>query len=84
MSRRKRVRYTMDIHFDCEAEKDAFMKRLSDARAMLSGSSQGFIDNHGLMSAMLDLVEGASPPVSNPGNERQISFMRNNGKSISP
>ena len=35
--RRKRVRYTLDIHFSFEAEKDAFLKRLGSVRALLSG-----------------------------------------------
>ena len=81
-SRRKRVRYTLDVHFDVEAEKDAFLRRLSGVKAQLSGDgSQGSIDNHGLLSAMMDIVEGASPPASSPGNRRQTtqSFMRDSG-----
>lgn len=84
MSGRKRVRYTLDIHFSGNAEKEAFVRRLKSVRALLSGSeSVGSIDNFGLMSAMFDIVEGVVPPSSNAGSERQTtqSFMRNSGKS---
>ena len=82
-SRRKRVRYTFDIHFSAEAEKDAFIKRLSSVRTLLSmGESNAAMDNFGMMSAMFDLVEGFVPSAPSAGNERQTtrSFMRSNGK----
>lgn len=81
----KRVRYTLDIHFSVEAEKDAFKRRLSSVRALLSGGeSVASIDNYGLMSAMFDIVEGTVSPTSSAGNSRQItrSFMRNSGKPL--
>lgn len=83
-SKRKRVRYTLDIHFSVEAEKDAFIRRLSSVRTLLSSvESQASIDNFGLLSAMFDIVEGAIPPAPSAGNERQTtqSFMRNSGRS---
>ena len=50
------MRYTMDIHFGVEAEKDAFVRRLSSVRTLLSGDgSMASIDNFGLMSAMFDI-----------------------------
>lgn len=77
------MRYTLDIHFGVEAEKDAFVRRLSSVRATLSGDeSVAAIDNFGLMAAMFDIVEGVVPPAPSAGNERQTtqSFMRNSGK----
>ena len=79
------MRYTMDIHFGVEAEKDAFVRRLSSVRTLLSGDgSMASIDNFGLMSAMFDIVEGVVPPSPVAANERQttLSFMRNSGKSV--
>ncbi len=86
-ARRKRVRYTLDIHFSVEAEKDAFVKRLNSVREILSeGEGLASIDNLGLMSSMFDLVEGQGQgEVPSAGNERQQyvqSFMRDSGKPI--
>ena len=85
-SRRKRVRHTFDIHFSAEAEKDAFVRRLSSVRALLSGREGiSTMDNLGMMSAMFDMVEGVVPPAPAPsaGNERQttMSFLRSSGES---
>ena len=83
-SRRKRVRYTFDIHFSAEAEKDAFVRRLSSVRALLSGREGiSTMDNLGMMSAMFDMVEGVVPPAPSAGNERQttLSFLRSSGES---
>lgn len=82
-ARKKRVRYTLDVHFSVEAEKDAFVRRLGAVRKLLSGDeSMLSIDNYGLMSAMFDIVEGIVSPDPSAGNERQNtqSFMRNCGK----
>ena len=82
--RRKRIRYTLDIHFGLEAEKDVFLKRLSAVRDILSGGeSLASIDNFGLMSAMFDIVEGLGG-IPSAGNERQSvqSFMRDSGKLL--
>ena len=57
-SGRKRVRYTLDIHFRDGAEKDAFVKRLGTVRSLLSSGNASSVDNFGLMSAMFDIVEG--------------------------
>ena len=81
--RRKRVCYTLDIHFGVEEEKEAFVRRLKVVRALISGE-QGVlaVDNLGLMSAMFDVVEAAMPQASSAGNKQESvqSFMRNNGK----
>ena len=77
------MRYTLDVHFGVEAEKDAFIRRLNSVRTLLSGDeSMASIDNFGLLSAMFDIVEGVVPPPPMAGNERQttMSFMRNSGK----
>ena len=78
------MRYTLDIHFSVEAEKDAFLRRLSSVRELLSGGEGlAAIDNYGLMSAMFDIVEGMEHSTSTPGNSRQVtSFMRSNGKPL--
>ena len=61
-TRKKRVRYTLDVHFSCEVEKDAFVRRLKSVRVLLSGEENlAAIDNFGLMSAMFDIVEGVVP-----------------------
>lgn len=82
-ARRKRVRYTLDVHFAVEAEKAAFVSRLQGVRGLLSGGEG--MDNFGVMSAMFDMVERTIPPTSNAGNERQSSqsFMRDSGKLLS-
>lgn len=91
MSRRKRVRYDLDIQFSVEAEKDAFVKRLKAVRALISGG-EGVraVDNFGLMSAMFDIVEATIPQqgTSSTGDRRESSssqiqsFMRNSGKCL--
>ena len=64
------MRYTLDIHFSVEAEKDVFLKRLRCVRALLSGEeSVAAIDNFGLLSAMFDIVEGVVPSDQTAGNE---------------
>ena len=81
------MRYTFDVHFGGEAEKDAFVRRLSNVRSLLSGGEGlAAMDNFGLMSAIFDIVEGALPPATSAGNERQTtqSFLRNSGKSKCP
>lgn len=82
----KRVRFTYDIKFGKQEEKEAFVKRLEDVRSLLSGRWGADLDNLGLMSAMFDLVEATFPARHSAGNERQTprSFLRNNGKLFSP
>ena len=76
------MRYTLDIHFVVSAEKDAFLRRFSHVRDLLSRGKG--IDNLGLMSAMFDIVEGIVPSTATAGNEHQTvqSFLKNSGRLV--
>ena len=74
---RKRVRYTLDVHFSSQEEKETFVRRLKSVRDLLTPAGCSPMDNHGLMSAMFDAVEGCSIQ-----DERTDSncFLSNSGK----
>lgn len=75
---RKRVRYTLDVHFSSQEEKEAFVRRLKSVRELLTPAGCPPMDNHGLMSALFDAVEESSPQ----HDERVESncFLSNSGK----
>ena len=52
-SRKKRVRFTLDLNFTSDAEKDAFCGRLS----AVSASGSHTLNNRELLSALFDLVD---------------------------
>ena len=62
---RKRVRYTMDVHFVDEEEKQAFLGRLKHVRELLKPSGSPLLDNFSLLSTLCASVEG-DPDYSQP------------------
>ena len=67
--RRIRVRLSLGVEFDSQAAKSAFSSRLEYIRSLLTPPGLRSLDNHGLLSALFDLVEG-SVPSSFPGVTR--------------
>ena len=85
-SYRKRVRYTLELHFSGEEERDAFSKRLMSAvRQLLSPTGAARVDNTALMSALFDAVEKTSASSPTASAESSLSsscssFQRNSGE----
>ena len=84
-SYRKRVRYTLEFHFSGEEERDAFSKRLSAVRQLLSPTGAARVDNTALMSALFDAVEKTSASSPTASAESSLSsscssFQRNSGE----
>lgn len=84
-SYRKRVRYTLELHFSGEEERDAFSKRLSAVRQLLSPTGAARVDNTALMSALFDAVEKTSASSPTASAESSLSsscssFQRNSGE----
>ena len=86
--RKKRVRYTVDINFASEAEKDSFSIKLGEVRSKLTPRGSHSLSNKDLLLALFDLV-GSTPTESTgaPQQEHQQcppggTFLRNSGLSI--
>ena len=81
--RKRPPRYSFDVHFVSEEEKEAFIARLKSVRQLLTPAESRPIDNCSLLNALFDAAEGhASQPMptsqSVPSGPK--SFMRDNGK----
>ena len=80
-SSRKRVRYTLDVHFSNLEEKEAFQTRLKNARELLTPSGCLPIDNISLMNALLEAVEKREPSQdTEPAETYSRTFLRNSGE----
>ena len=80
---RKRVRYTLDVHFLTTEEKDVFVQRLNNVRRLLTPAGSPLLDNFSLMSAFCDAVEGDSSSSQTSASSvcpTVKSFMSNSGK----
>ena len=62
MASRKRVCYSLDLSFSSVEEKTMFLERIKSVREHFTPRGQLPIDNYGLVSAMLDVVESTSTP----------------------
>ena len=79
----KRVRYTFDVHFTSQDEKDAFLVKLKSVRQKLTPPGSPSLDNCSLFSVLCDAVLTDAPSTSDPAAEGSSqSFMRNSGKLI--
>ena len=79
---RKRVRYTLDVHFSSQEEKETFVRRVKSVRDLLTPAGHPHVDNHGLMSALFDAVEGiSSRSIQNTGRTDTTCFLSNSGKN---
>ena len=78
---RKRVRYTLDVHFRSQEEKETFVCRLKSVRDLLTPAGCSPVDNHGLMSAMFDAVEGCSARSVQDERTDTNCFLSNSGKN---
>ncbi len=79
-SSRKRVRYTFDIHFLDQMEKEAFQQRLKNIRELLTPAGRPPLDNLSLINTLFDSVEGHSISHPTPDCSAVKSFMSNSGK----
>lgn len=77
-TRKKRVRFTLDINFGSEAEKDAFSTRLSAVREQLTPRGAHVLNNLELMQALFSLASSSS---TEEGQQcpSSGSFLRNSG-----
>ena len=76
------MRYTMDVHFVDEEEKQAFLGHLKHVRELLKPPGSPLLDNFSLLSTLCASVEG-DPDHSHPPPTPVTairSFMSNNGK----
>ena len=76
-SRKKRVRFTIDVNFSSEAEKDAFSARLSEVRARLTPRGAHALNNYELMLELAgeqNINQPEAPPHPSTG-----TFLRNSG-----
>ncbi len=84
MATRKRVRYTFDIHFLDQVEKEAFQQRLKNTRELLTPAGRPPLDNLSLINTLFDFVEAGhsishpTPVISDCSAVK--SFMSNSGK----
>ena len=78
----KRPRFTFQVPFKTFEEKDAFVRRFESVCKLLTPPGAPPLDNHGVMSAMLDVVERNVPSFSprDSRDEQSPSFLRNGGK----
>lgn len=72
------MRYTLELHFSGEEEREAFSKRLSAVRQLLSPGTAR-VDNTALMSALFDAVEETSSSQPTGTSSSCTSFQRNSG-----
>lgn len=54
---RKRVRYTLDVHFVNQEEKEVFLQRLKNVRQLLTPAGSPPLDNFSLLNRLCDSVE---------------------------
>ena len=80
-SSRKRVRYTLDVHFGTPEEKEAFVHRMKHVRQLLSHAGNPCADNYSFMNSLFEAVEDTfSQPTFDPSVvPRTRSFLRNSG-----
>ena len=78
--RKRPPRYTLDVHFASEQEKEAFTERLKAVRQLLTPAGSRPIDNCSLLNALFDAAEGAGVLQPTAGGSSSKSFMRYNGE----
>ena len=81
---RKRVRYTFDVCFSSQQQKDDFKARLSSVRDLLSPQGGPKLDNLGLMTALFRLAEArhAGRSGTTEALSEARSFLPNSGKEL--
>ena len=83
-SRKKRVRFTMDVNFTSEAEKDAFCERLSAVRDKLTPSGSQTLNYYELFAGLqgFDLAGKHTPTSTLPSQQCRSSgsFLKNAGQ----
>ena len=76
------MRFTLDVNFTSEAEKEAFCGRLSVVRDQLTPSGSQTLNNYELLLALFDLA-GKHSSTALPGSQRcrsSGSFLKNAGQ----
>ena len=79
-SKRKRVRFTLDVNFTTEAEKDAFGAQLSAVRDRLTPRGSPMLNNHDLLLALFDLASNKPSSSESQQYPSSGSFLRNAGQ----
>ena len=77
----KQSRFTFQVPFKTVGEKEAFIRRFEAVCKLLNSAGAPPLDNHGLMSTMLDVVERNVQSFSLRNSHKQPqSFLSNNGE----
>ena len=93
---RKRVRYSFDVHFASQEEREIFQQRLRSVRQLLTPPGSPPLDNCSLFNVLCDIAEdtsgsqlpGRGASAADPESEETHpvggtkSFMRNSGELI--
>ena len=85
-SKKRKVgkRYSFDLSFVDQEEKEAFLQRIKNVRKLLTPAGVSLLENQNLFYALLDLAEAGSHPTPDPltadAGPATRSFMRNSGK----
>ena len=75
-----RVRFTIDVNFCNEAEKDAFSARLSEVRARLTPRGAHALNNYEIMLGLFELAgEQPTNQPEAPPHPSTGTFLRNSG-----
>ena len=83
--RKRPPRYSFDIHFVSEEEKEVFLARLKSVRQLLTPAESCPIDNCSLLNVLFDAAEGRASQPTSQNESGSIpsglkSFVRDNGK----
>ena len=84
IGRKRPARYTLDVHFASEEEKEAFIARLKAVQELLTPAGSRLIDNCSLLNTFDAVEAGVQPSTesdlgSGPSTK---SFLRNSSESF--
>ena len=62
--KKKHIRYTVDVHFTSEVEKNSFWERLSSVRDRPTSRGSQSVSNHELLMSLFSLVDRVTSELS--------------------
>ena len=68
-TKRKRVRFTLDVTFPSEEAKETFLSRLSAVRDLVTPEGSAKVDNYGMLCSLFSLAEAHCKPTSSVESE---------------
>ena len=83
--RRKRSRFTLDVNFESDVAKDAFVERLAAVRDLITPPGGARLDNRQFLTSLFELAEttsgsGSSSAAAAAEVPRTGSFLDNAGQ----